>query len=346
MQHMKTLIPEWETQFATLVTWPHPNGDWNPWLKLINTTYFSLVTHIARFQPVYVVCLDSKHVAYAQSQLNIVDDRIRFLPIAHNDTWIRDYGPITLRDEHNHYYWLNFTFNGYGNKYNAHADDAVTEHLGHISEFSAYQLQKIPFVLEGGSFDYDGDGTLITTAECLLHPTRNPNSNKESIETLLKEVLGVKRVLWLDHGFLMGDDTDSHVDMLARFINPNTIVYCQCQDPSDPHYAALQAMEKQLQSFVNIHQQPYHLIPLPQPHLRYSVLQQQPNKRLPASYLNFIFVNGGILVSTFNDVYDEQVLAIFRELCPDRTVVPIDTRFLIEQGGGLHCATMQIPAIK
>jgi agmatine deiminase len=198
----------------------------------------------------------------------------------------------------------------------------------------------VDFVLEGGSIESDGAGTLLTTSECLLTPSRNPSMDRTAIEQLLEEVLGVDRILWLNHGYLAGDDTDSHIDTLARFCAPDHICYVTCPDVADEHYSALAAMEEELQEFRQADGTPYRLTPLPWP----DPIYDEDGERLPATYANFLIINGAVLLPVYDVPQDEEAVRIMAGIFPDREIIPIDCRPLIYQHGSLHCVTMQIPA--
>lgn len=195
------------------------------------------------------------------------------------------------------------------------------------------------FVFEGGSIESNGAGVLLTTEECLLTPTRNPQFSKSEIETYLKEKFGAHTVLWLAHGFLAGDDTDSHIDTLARFVDEHTIAYVQCCDENDLHYAELQAMEHELQAFRQPNGKPYNLIALPMT----PPIFDEEGERLPATYANFLIINGAVLVPVYNCATDNEALQILQTAFPTREIVPVDCSVLITQHGSLHCVTMQFP---
>ena len=194
-------------------------------------------------------------------------------------------------------------------------------------------------VLEGGSTESDGRGTILTTAECLLNPNRSPHLTQEEIEATLGASLGADRFLWLEHGFLAGDDTDSHVDTLARLCPDDTIVYVRCDDPGDEHHPALAAMEAELRGFRTREGKPYRLVPLPWPRPQ----TDSEGHRLPATYANFLVINGAVLVPTYGDRSDAAALAAVGSAFPGREAIGIDCRPLILQHGSLHCVTMQLP---
>lgn len=236
---------------------------------------------------------------------------------------------------------LDFTFNGWGNKYPATADNNLTRNLFQQKAFSETPLTSIDMVLEGGAIEVDGEGTLLTTKSCLLSPTRNADLSLSQIEENLKKYLGIERILWLEHGALAGDDTDGHIDTLARFIDPHTICYVKCSDPQDTHFQTLQAMENELRAFRDYQGNPYRLIPLPLPKPIYADFD---GRRLPATYANFLFVNDGILVPTYDDAANDEAFYILAECFSDREIVTMPCLPVVQWYGSLHCMTMQLPA--
>ena len=310
----KRLPAEWEPQDAVLLAWPHENTDWAPVLKEARKTFDQIAYAIKRFQRVIRVAPDA---------FNLPTD----------DTWARDFGPITI-EENGAPLLLDFTFNGWGNKFPAEQDNRITRALHQLGAFGSTPLRSIDLVLEGGSIESDGKGTLLTTAECLLNPNRNRNLSKEQIETALRKELGVDTILWLNHGALLGDDTDAHIDTLARLAPDRTIVYTACDDAADEHYAELKKMERELEAFLD-----YRLLPLPWPSPKYD----DEGHRLPATYANYLVINGAVLVPIYNDPADDAALAVVQKAFPDREMIGIDCSTLILQHGSLHCVTMQIP---
>jgi len=341
-----TLLPEWHPQSAVLLTWPHQYSDWAAQLSspasAIEAFYLELVDTISHYQACAIICYDQPHKQHITDLLKthkIETDHIGFYTIPTNDTWIRDYGPISTISSKQSLHLLNFEFNAWGNKYPGDKDNLVNLQLHQQHAFPGARFSSLPWVLEGGSIDTDGQGTILTTTKCLLSKTRNPEQNKANIEQVLGEYLGARKVLWLNHGSLEGDDTDAHVDTLARFTNPDTICYMCCDQTQDPHYRSLKSMEKTLKTFCKQNGDPYKLVPLPWPKPK----TNQQGERLPATYANFLIINNAVLVPTYDDSADEKALGIFRELFPDRQVVGLNCTNLIEQFGSLHCATMQLP---
>jgi agmatine/peptidylarginine deiminase len=333
------LPAEWEPQSAILLAWPHAGTDWAERLGEVEDTVIALVAAIARFEPVLLCVADDDVEAYARARLSsarIDMARVRFLPVAYDDTWLRDSGPITLRDGDGGFRLLDFRFTGWGGKFDAGQDDLVVERLHEAGTFLKSERQSIDFALEGGAIDTDGAGTLLTTWQCLHE--RHPGLDRDTLSRRLAGWLHQDRVLWLDHGYLEGDDTDAHVDTLARFAAPDAIVFQACDDPADSHYAELQAMGAEIAALRTRDGQPYRLFPLPwaQP-----ILDE--GRRLAASYANFLIVNGAVLMPAYDDPADAAAADVLARAFPGREIVQVPCRALIWQNGSLHCQTMQLP---
>lgn len=330
---MRRLPAEWEPQSAVQLTFPHKGTDWADVLEEVLPCFVRIAEHIGRCQEVLIVCN-----AVAETRALFRSGfRGRFVEIPSNDTWARDHGGITI-EEDGRPVVLDFVFNGWGLKFPADKDNLIIRHLYDQGVFAA-EIRHGGIVLEGGALEADGQGTLLTTTECMLSPNRNPHMNQAEIEEHLKNCFGLQRVLWLNHGHLAGDDTDSHIDTLARFCSPETIAYVQCDDPSDEHFVELQKMEAELRGFRTLDGAPYHLVPLPWPEACFG----PDGARLPATYANFLIINGAVLVPTYNVPQDEAAVAIIQNIFPDRITIGIDCRALILQHGSLHCVTMQYP---
>jgi agmatine/peptidylarginine deiminase len=337
------LIPEWAPQSGVILTWPDAESDWGPWLSEVEATYRHLAYEIVRREKLLVICRNQEHLTYVKSQLvplGLNQASISLHVVPFNDTWIRDYGPLSCLDWDGRPRLLDFAFNGWGSKFEATLDNEVTLRLHQQGAFGSAPLERSGLVLEGGSIEVDGAGNLLTTTGCLLSEARNRNITQETMEGLLKQWLGVKQVLWLRHGRLVGDDTDGHIDTLARFCNPQTICYTACDDPQDEHYPELRAMADELRTLQTATGIPYHLIPLPWPQPRFNAVGQ----RLPASYANFLILNDALLVPTYRDPADAKALSILQDCFLDRQVVGIDSLPLLQQYGSLHCLTMQLTA--
>ena len=332
-----------------MLCWPHVQSDWLSNLQDAESTYGEIISHISRFQKVLCLCQDLQTQSRAQQVLqekNALTSNIQFVILPTNDTWCRDYGPISVATG-NGVNVLDFQFNGWGGKYAHQLDNQITASLFNtprnqkrLANQASYQA--IEYILEGGSIENNGNGLIITTSTCLLHRNRN-KTNKTEIEASFKQWFGTEQTLWLDTPALEGDDTDAHIDTLVRFIEPDHLLYQQCQNPKDPHFKTLQRMETQLQQQIKEAHLSLKITPMPLPSPRYSTLPPKHTKqRLPASYANFLFVNDALLLPTYGVPEDNLAIALFQEVCPNREIIPIDCQALIEQFGSLHCVTMQL----
>ena len=330
------LPAEWEKQKALLVSYPHEDSDWREYLKEAKEFFDEFIEIVSHYQEVWLLCKEKPKKNFKNTKYFIVDT---------NDTWVRDYGPICVQTSKSDFEQkkthknsaistkkptsksdfevLDFTFNGWGLKYPANLDNLVNRKV--------FNTKKIPFVLEGGSIDSNGDGVLLTTSKCLLETNRNPHLSKDEIEKKLKEFFALKKIIWLKHGFLIGDDTDSHIDMLARFVNKDSIAYITCDDKNDPHFEELKKMEKELKSL------DFNLFPLPWVSKKYFR-----GERLPASYANFVIINSAVIVPQYNDTNDKEALKIFKKLFPNQDIIGLDASVLIRQHGSIHCSCMNL----
>ena len=334
------LLPEWAEQDGVMLTWPHQQTDWAPILEQVEPVYLALAKTILTHQQLVIVANDSKqqlHIQQLLSEHNCDLDKVHWLVTPTNDTWARDHGPITLGNSET-VKVLDFCFNGWGNKYPHELDNRINQAVFNTSFFKANN-EKVDLVLEGGGIEINEHGVLLTTSECLLNPNRNPQYNKQDVTELLQQKLGAQDILWLDHGYLAGDDTDSHIDTLARFAPDNTIVYVACDDINDEHFDALAKMRSQLESFRDSNGEPYRLLALPWPSAKYN----SDNERLPATYANYLIINNAVLVPTYRDDKDQQALNVIAQAYPSHQVIAIDCLPIIHQFGSLHCITMQLP---
>jgi agmatine deiminase len=332
LQSEYRLPAEWEPQSGVQLTWPHAKTDWAPMLNEITETYRAITAAISRFEPVLIVEPPS------------------------NDTWARDHGFITLvRKKSNQVrksvgkenpensdarpLLLDFKFNGWGEKFAADLDNAINRRIFEKGLVRGKYVDQQDFVLEGGSIESDGKGTIFTTTGCLMAPHRNQPLTQRQIENRLKESLCAERIVWIDHGGLTGDDTDGHIDTLVRICPDDTILYVGCDNPKDEQYEELCLMEKQLHTLRTLEGHPYRLIKLPMPRPIY-----EESDRLPATYANFLIVNGGVICPTYGQKdLDEEALRLIGTSFPGRQIVGIDCRSIIKQHGSLHCCTMQYP---
>ena len=336
------LLPEYAPQSGVIITWPHAGTDWRHDLETIEAVYLDIARAVTRCERLLVLCRDAGHQRYILDLLEhiaVPAAAVCFAVVPTNDTWVRDYGPLAVLED-DRPVLHDFIFDGWGGKYPAALDNCVSLTLFTAGVFGTVDFLRHPLVLEGGSIDTDGEGTLLTTSRCLLESGRNPALYREALEQQLHELAGIERVLWLDHGELSGDDTDGHIDMLARFCSPGSIAYVQCNDPADAQYDALATMQEQLRSFRTAGGRPYSLVPLPLPQPVFNATGEQ----LPASYANFLIINGAVLVPVYDDPADDAALAALAPCFPGRELVPVNCLALIQQYGSLHCATMQLPA--
>ncbi|WP_457607664.1 agmatine deiminase family protein [Nitratifractor sp.] len=333
---MRRLRAEWEPQSLILMAFPHEETDWarEGDLQKAYTPFIRIAQAIAYSQTVYILCRS----AAAIRDLFCSTSNMVFIEISTDDTWTRDYGPLSLETDEGPLL-LDFRFDGWGGKYPAQRDDAVNATLHRMGYFGRTPMERVDFVLEGGSVECEGGGTILSTSRCLLNPNRNGGLSREELEAKLRETLGAERFLWLEHGYLAGDDTDGHIDTLARFVDPETIAYVACDDPSDEHYEELSAMRRELESFRRTDGIPFRLVPLPLPPARYD----EEGRRLPATYANFLITNKALLYPTYEaPETDRKAGKIFAGLFPGREIIPIPCNALITQGGSLHCSTMQV----
>ena len=342
MEQPKQLLympAEWHSQQMVQLTWPHENTDWNYMLQEVEACYIELAAAISSREHLLIVAPDVEKVRATLKKNNVSTSNITFFECDTNDTWARDHGFITLLGNNVPHY-VDFCFNGWGRKFEASLDNAINGKMYDAGIVKGEYEDCTSFVLEGGSIESDGKGTILTTSQCLLAPHRNQPMEKEDIEKCLLNMLHAKRVLWLDYGNLIGDDTDGHVDTVARLAPNDTIVYMQCSDKDDEQYTDLCEMEKQIAALRTADGKPYRMLALPSP----TPIFDEDNERLPATYANFLVINGAVLYPTYaqpaNDALAAEVLKV---AFPGREIVGIDCRALIKQHGSLHCVTMQYP---
>lgn len=346
-----TYLPaEWARQSGVQLTWPHKETDWAPVLKEVKECYVHMALEISLRERLIIVTPEPESVERLLGERlpQRALKNVSLCRIGTNDTWARDHGFITLQTNMGHLL-LDFQFNGWGRKFPAELDNQICRSMMEQGVLSGQYEDHLDFVLEGGSIESDGQGTILTTSQCLLAPNRNQPLTKDEIEERLKRYLRAERILWLDHGYLAGDDTDSHIDTLARLCPGDTIAYVQCQDEDDEHYEELRRMEEQIQAFRTLDNRPYRLIPLPMAKAVYEEVENKGDgkmrgQRLPATYANFLVINGAVLMPTYRDAERDELARRQLQLAfPRHEIVPIDCRILIEQHGSLHCCTMQFP---
>lgn len=334
------LPAEWEPVDAVMVAWPHDGTDWAYMLDDARKCIGEIISAISRFARVLVIGPEAPDVKYLTD--DCVQDNIIYVEIETNDTWTRDYGPITCVEASGSTVLHDFKFNGWGLKFAADRDNMATLRLFDKGIFAGRRANRLGFVLEGGSIESDGEGTLITTEDCLLSPNRNGELDKDEVELYLKQTFGLHTVQWLSHGALEGDDTDGHIDTLVRLAPPGDVLfYVGCSDPDDIHYDCLEAMKRDLEALRRPNGCAYSLIELPLPD---PIYDPEDGHRLPATYANFLIVNGAVLLPIYGQpMKDLMAVQLIEAVMPEYEVVPIDCRALIRQHGSLHCTTMQLP---
>ena len=339
------LLPEWATPSTILLAWPTSDTDWNERLADTQGLYIELISHLIRYQDV-VLLIQPQHYDNTQRYLTsrIKDNLHRLTRVAmpYNDTWLRDSGPLSVI-QNNALSWLDFQFNGWGQKHAFDQDTQITRRLMEL-DWVQTQVQHRPIevVLEGGSVETNGQHLLLTTTSCVLNKNRAANRTREELNGLFNTWFGTEHTLWLEHGHILGDDTDGHIDTLARFCDSNHIVFQACDEPSYPAFSTLRNMAQELKAYANTHQ--LTLTPLPWPSPCYDAATQ--TQRLPATYANFLIGQQQIIVPQYQVPEDVKALEVLAGVFPQHQVIGLNCRPLIEQGGSLHCITMQLPQLR
>ena len=330
------ILPEWRHQLAVIITWPHQFSAWQPILNAVEACYLDLASAAAASQKLLIITYNQQHQKSIQKKLHNKKANIHnisFANIETNDTWVRDYGPITVL-KNNQLIWQDFEFNAWGDKFESRLDNLVNQKLIQHEWFCEnYSLEKQNFVLEGGSIEANAQGDLLTTASCVDNLNRHNTVSEQ--ECIFHQALGCHNIHKLRYGALAGDDTDGHIDTLARFASNNLILYVKCSNSSDEHYRALSLMEKEIQAL------PFEAVSLPMPDARYD----KNKHRLPATYANFLIMNDVVLVPTYHCKQDEAALSIFKACFKNKEIIGVNCNALIYEHGSLHCSTMQVPAI-
>ena len=335
--------PEWFPQSGIQIIWPTRETDWGYMLEEVQECYIRLAYEIAIRESLLIVTSDSEgleQLLYEKLPKKALDN-ITLYECPINDTWARDSGVITMITPDGPEI-LDFAFNGWGGKFPADNDNSINRHLAESHVIYGNYHECKDFVLEGGSIETDGKGTLLTTESCLLTPTRNAMLNKADIELLLKRVFNLRQVLWLKHGSLQGDDTDGHIDTLARLCPGGTIVYVKCSDKNDIHYNELALMEEELKAFRQIDGEAFKLVPLPMPR---AIYDKESGERLPATYANYLVLNNAVIMPTYSQPdNDSAATKVLASIFPEREIVSVPATALIRQHGSIHCSAMQLPA--
>lgn len=327
---------EWEPHASTWVSWPHNRNSWPEHFEPVPEEFAQFVRTLAQFEPVNIEAGGAEVLAEARRLVgHLPNVHIHNFPT--NDAWCRDHGPIFLSGPRELPPALvDWEYNAWGGKYPPFdLDNASPQRIAALLERERFSPG---IVLEGGAIDGNGCGTILTTEMCLLNPNRNANLDRAGIEGYLRDYLGAQKVLWLSGGEIEGDDTDGHIDQLARFINPTTIVAASCDDPSDANYAPLRENLQQLRAMTDQDGRPFTIVELPLPRPLYC-----DGQRLPAGYCNFLIVNGGVIVPQFGDPNDARAIAILQALLPQHRVVGSPSLNLIWGLGSFHCLSQQEP---
>lgn len=333
------LPPEWTEQSAILLTWPHAGTDWRDYLDDICNVYIEMADAITRHERLIVATPEPDKVM-EQLKRRLTECQLSKVTLHRcptNDTWARDHGFITLAGNGKPRL-LDFRFNGWGNKFPAELDNAINKSLYEQGVVKGEYVDMNDFVLEGGSIESDGKGTVFTTSQCLLAPHRNQPLTRQEIEQRLKKSLVAERIMWINHGRLEGDDTDGHIDTLVRTAPDDTLLYVSCTDKSDSHYTELSLMEKELEAMRTVDGRPYRLLRLPMPDPMFDG-----DDRLPATYANFLVINGAVIYPTYGQPGNDSLAAsVIGRAFPGRELIGIDSCTVVRQHGSLHCCTMQI----
>ncbi len=327
---------------ALLLAWPDVRGDWGDDLASVEQTFVDIVSHVYRCQRLIIACQDTEQCQRTARRLEssgIDMTAISLHACPYDGSWIRDYGPLTVQHEKTSSRRLvDFRFNGWGERFPAQCDDRLSARLYQQQAFADCDMQSVDFVLEGGAIDTDGAGTILSTYSCM--DSRHPQLDVGDTSDMLSQYLGCSRLFLLRHGSLQGDETDGHIDMLARFVSTDTIVHASCRDRGHPDYMPLAMMADELRALRNMDGRPYCCIPLYSPHQPLS----EGCASIPYSYVNFYIANSCVLVPQYGFVSEDKLACrSLRKCFPGRSIVGIDCSRLIRHGGGVHCVTMQLP---
>ena len=336
------LPAEWEAQQCIIFTWPHPshNSIWTDDLQRIDKDFAFIIEQAAHYSAITIIAYDTEHKHHIESLLASMPTAypIQLLCIPTNDCWVRDYGPITLLTDEKPLF-VNFGFDAWGGKYPHLKDSNANAALFSHPPFTGYQHATVDYILEGGSIETDGHGTLLTTEQCVFTHSRNPATSRPELIKQICTTLNASRLLILKHGKLIGDDTDGHIDTLVRFVDPHTLCYTACDDKNNAHYRSLKMMEGELAKLTDYLDNPYRLVPLPLPPL----MKNSDGEPLPANYTNFLILNGAVLVPTYDTHADNIAQMTLQQCFPNRKIIPIPSTELIQNFGSIHCASMHIP---
>jgi agmatine deiminase len=328
---------EWTRHAATWVAWPSHADLWQENLALARAAFARLVAAIAEGETAEVLVPDDEQERLARGALT--GTRVRFHRVPFGDIWLRDTAPIFLEGPERGLATVRFHFNGWGGKYVLEHDDRVAERIAGLA--GCPQAFIMPFVLEGGAVEVDGEGSVLTTRQCLLHPNRNPGMSRGEIERAVSSALGTEKVLWLGDG-LINDHTDGHVDTVARFVRPGVVVAMEPRAPDDPNRDVLLALLREVGALVDARGRRLEVVTVPSP----GRVVDLDDRVLPASYVNFYITNAAVVVPTYGSPFDDEAVARIGSLFPGRRAVGVDARALLSGGGAFHCITQQQPSVE
>ncbi|OGJ56155.1 hypothetical protein A2706_02435 [Candidatus Peribacteria bacterium RIFCSPHIGHO2_01_FULL_51_35] len=328
---------EWEPHAATWLTWPHDEAHWPGLFEKIPPIWARITKELIAGEDVHILIHDTKTEKIAEKELKdagATGDRIHLHRVLNNFSWARDHGPIFVKNANGDVRITHWMYNAWGEKWMYDMDEHIPSIVSKLIDMPE---TRIPMVLEGGSIDVNGKGSLLTTTSCLLHKNRNPQLKKNQIEQHLKEHLGVTNVLWLGDG-IVGDDTNGHIDDMTRFIGEKEIFTVIEENKDDENHAPLKANLDLLKEMTDQDGNPFmiHAVPMPAPLFHEGI-------RLPASYSNFYIGNAVVLLPVFNDLHDSEAINVLKKAFPTRKIVPIDARDLVWGFGAFHCVTQQQP---
>lgn len=347
--HAYRMPAEWEPHEATILTWPHDDRHWPGLFGNIPEVWARMVKELEVGEDVHIVAHDETVEASIRKELKkakVQGDRVYLHRIPSNFAWARDHGPIVVKNDKGDRMFLDWDFNAHGNQWDHDLDDHIPSLL---AQALGIPSKVVPMVLEGGSIDVNGKGTLMTTEDCLLNPNRNPDMTKEQIENTLKEYLGLTHIIWLGKG-IAGDDTSGHIDDLTRFVGPKTVVTIMNEDPHDPDFQPLAENLARLKTMKDQDGNPLEIITMSQP--KPVSIERSPGTgkptpgkpfRIPASYANFYIANECVLLPVWNDPKDADAIATLQKCFPTRRIVPIDSSVVTWGFGSFHCMTQQLP---
>jgi len=339
-----TMPAEWSKHYGTLLSWPVNAETWpGERLERVEKVYCEIIGHIVKAEQLHLIVNDRKVKERASAKLTkagVDVSRIIFHEHTSNDVWARDFGPIFIRKgDGGEVAITNWEYNAWGEKYPPFDSDNEVPDL--IADALNIQVFNPGMVLEGGSIETNGKGVMLTTESVLLNPNRNPDLSKDEIESRMKAFLGQEKIIWLKNG-LAGDDTDGHIDDLSRFLNERTIMTMISEDPADVNYESLQENLEILKQATDTEGRPFQIVTLPMPETKIEGTTVDGSEHVPASYANFYFINGAVLLPVYDERYDQQAIDLFQKHLPDHTIIPVPCADLVWGQGSIHCISQQL----